>query len=144
MGTAIVQQLMAGKELGAESSDRNTARMPPGVHSPAPANLVGFLDAGTSLPGHGFSGILPRKTAGILPNRMPKTKPPFRRHSPRRHADSGYPKQSTILVVRRGGSILHATGFTSQPESVRPSPLRRLAPANLAAVAAAVSQGALA
>jgi hypothetical protein len=75
---------------------------------------------------------------------MPKTKPPFRRHSHRRHADSGYPKQSTILVVRRGGSILHATGFTSQPESARPSPSRRLTPANFAAIAAAFSHGALA
>ena len=141
MGTAIVQQLMAGKELGAESSDRNTAHLPPGVHSPAPANLVGFLDAGTSLPGHGFSGTPPTETTGILPTPDAETKPPFRRHSPRRHADSGYPEQSTILVVRRGGSILHATGFTSQPESARLSPLRRLAPANFPAAVAAVSRG---
>ena len=76
-GTAIVQQLMAGKELGAESSDRNTARLPPGVHSPAPANLVGFLDAGTSLPGHGFSGTPPTETTGILPTPMPKPNPHF-------------------------------------------------------------------
>jgi hypothetical protein len=76
-GTAIAQQLMAGKELGAESSDRNTAHLPPGVHSPAPANLVGFLDAGTSLPGHGFSGTPPTETTGILPTPKPKPNPHF-------------------------------------------------------------------
>ena len=74
-GAAMVQQSVAGEELGAESSDRKTARPPPGVHSPAPANLVGFLDGGASLPGHGFYGPFPVKTAGILPTPNPETNP---------------------------------------------------------------------
>ena len=74
-GAAMVQQSVAGEELGAESSDRKTARPPPGVHSPAPANLVGFLDGGASLPGHGFYGPFPVKTAGILPTPKPETNP---------------------------------------------------------------------
>ena len=126
----MVQQRVAGEKRGSREQ-RQEQRSFRAAWRPFPSTREpgGFLDGSTSLPGHGVSGKLRGGESWIPSNPDARTKTPIRRLSPSRQAGSDYPEQATILVVRRGWGILHATHFASQPESATPARPRRFAPA---------------